>query len=75
MGIMAFMLVVFTVACYAVPANQPSSGWPLMLVFDWIWVVLCLVNNWIAERNLKAQPPPAGWLRQALSRGCEAERA
>jgi len=72
---MAFMLVLFTVACYAVPANQPSYGWPLMLVFDWIWVVLCLVNNGIAERNRKAQPPPAGWLRQALSRGRESERA
>jgi predicted small integral membrane protein len=72
---MAFMLVLFTVASYAVPANKPSSGWPLMVVFDLILVVVCLVNNWIAERNLKAQPPQAGLLRQALSRGCESERA
>jgi len=52
---MAFMLVLFTLACYAVPANQPSSGWPLMLVFDWIWVVLCLVN----KLDRRAQPEGA----------------
>jgi hypothetical protein len=55
MGIMAFMLVLFTLACYAVPANQPSFGWPLMLVFDWIWVVLCLVK----QLDRRAQPEGA----------------
>jgi len=75
LGIMAFIVLLFTVAAYAVRANKPSSGWPLMAFFYLILVVLCLVNNWIAERNLKTQPSPAGLLRKALPRGCESERA
>ena len=75
LGIMAFIVLLFTVAAYAVRANKPSSGWPLMVFFYLILVVLCLVNNWIAERNLKAQPSPARLLRKALPRGCESERA
>ena len=75
LGIMAFILLLFTVAAYAMRANKPSSGWPLMVAFYLILVALCLVNNWIAERNLKTQPSPAGLLRKALPRGCESERA
>jgi len=75
LGIMAFIVLLFTVAAYVVRANKPSSGWPLMVFFYLILVLLCLVNNWIAERNLMAQPSLAGLLRKALPRGCESERA
>jgi len=75
LGIMAFIVLLFTVAAYVVRANKPSSGWPLMVFFYLILVLLCLVNNWIAERNLMAQPSAAGLLRKALPRGCESERA
>ena len=75
LGIMAFIVLLFTVAAYVVRANKPSSGWPLMVFFYSILVLLCLVNNWIAERNLMAQPSAAGLLRKALPRGCESERA
>ncbi len=54
LGIVAFMLVLFTVASYAVRTNKPNSAWPLMVVFYVTLTTLYLVNNWIAQRNLAA---------------------
>lgn len=60
LGIMAFMLVVFTVASYAARATQPKAAWPLMVVFYLMLIGLWMVNTWIAERNLTGQSPAIG---------------
>jgi hypothetical protein len=61
LGITAFLLVVFTVAAYAVSINQPSAAWPILILF-YISLSLCwLANHWVMQRNLRAgdQPPHA----------------
>ena len=73
LGIIAFMLVLFTVASFAVRTNKPNSAWPLMVVFYVTLTVLCLVNNWIAQRNLQRQSPPSAWLQPVISLGCDSE--
>ncbi len=62
LGIIAFLLVVFTVAACAVRVNRPNAAWPVMIVFYLMLTGLCLVNNWIALRNLNGQPPQAALL-------------
>jgi hypothetical protein len=62
LGVVAFMLVLFTVASSAVRTNKPSSAWPVMVMFYVALTALCVVNNWIAQRNLNEQPrPSASW--------------
>jgi uncharacterized membrane protein len=73
LGIIAFMLVLFTVASFAVRTHKPNSAWPLMVVFYVTLTVLCLVNNWIAQRNLQRQSPPSGLLQPVISLGCDSE--
>jgi|ERR1700733_9134297 len=63
LAVLAFLLVLFTVASYAVRANKPSSAWPMMVVFYLVLTAVCVVNNWIAQRNLNQRPQPAAWLR------------
>jgi hypothetical protein len=73
LGIIAFMLVLFTVASFAVRTNKPNSAWPLMVVFYVTLTVLCLVNNWIAQRNLQRQSPLSALLQPVISLGCDSE--
>ena len=57
LGIMAFMLVVFTVAGLAARALKREASWPVLIVF---YVVLGFVwygNNSIVRWNLDAQGP------------------
>ena len=74
LGIIAFMLVVFTVAACAVRVNRPNAAWPVMIVFYLILTGLCLVNNWIALRNLNGQAPQAALLlTPGFPHECESE--
>lgn len=62
LGTIGSMLVLFTVASYAVRTNKPSAAFPLIVVFYVTLTVLFLVNNWIANRNLIEQSPhSASW--------------
>jgi len=58
LGIMAFMLVTFTVAALIARALKPEASWPVLIVF---YVVLGFVwfgNHSIVKWNLDAQGPP-----------------
>jgi hypothetical protein len=57
LGIMAVMLLFFTIGAFAAHTLKPAAAWPLLVTF---YVALCLlwfVNHWIVEWNLN--PPPA----------------
>jgi uncharacterized membrane protein len=69
LGIIAFMLVLFTIASYAVRANKPNSAWPLMVVFHLTLTALCLVNDWIVQRNFNGQSSQSELLRTEISHG------
>jgi Protein of unknown function (DUF1648) len=56
LGIMTFMLVVFTLAAHIVRAQKPGSSWPMLAFFYLTLGILWFANNWIVERNLHAQP-------------------
>jgi uncharacterized membrane protein len=74
LGIIAFMLVLFTVASYAVRTNKPNSAWPLMAVFYLTLMALCLVNNWIVQRNLNGQASQSELLRTEVPHGGQSEK-
>ncbi len=74
LGVIAFLLVLFTVASYAVRANKPSAAWPVMVMFYVALTALCVVNNWIAQRNVNDQPSPSASLHAKLSPAWESER-
>jgi hypothetical protein len=74
LGVIAFMLVTFTVGAYAARAGEPKAAWPLLVVFYLILTGLWLVNNWIAQRNLNAQSSQSASLHAKLSPACESDR-
>jgi hypothetical protein len=55
MGIMAAMLVIFTVAMLASRALKPSSSWPVLIISYFVLGVIWYGNNTIVDFNLKAQ--------------------
>jgi Protein of unknown function (DUF1648) len=57
LGIMAFMLVVFTIGLLVVHAQKPTAAWPLLLVFYVTLGFLWFGNYSIVKWNLN--PPPA----------------
>jgi hypothetical protein len=56
LGIMATLLVLFTVGALAARALKPSASWPLLMVFYLVLAVLWTGNHYIVEHNLNAQP-------------------
>jgi uncharacterized membrane protein (UPF0136 family) len=52
LGVSAFMLVVFTVAAYAVRVNKPSAALPVLVMFYLALGLLWFVNDWIVQRSL-----------------------
>jgi uncharacterized membrane protein len=60
LGTIAFLLVTFTVASYAARVTKPAVAWPLLVVFFLTLAIICLVNNWIAQRNLTEQSSQTG---------------
>ena len=53
LGVMAFLLVVFTVAAHAVRVNKPSAAVPILIVFYISLGLFTIVSNWIIQRNLQ----------------------
>ena len=59
LGVTAFLLVVFTVASYAMSRTAVSSlsRWALIIVFYISLGLIYTVNHWIVDRNLGGQRP------------------
>jgi Protein of unknown function (DUF1648) len=56
LGIMAFLLVVFTVGGFILRAQRSSPAWPLLALFYVVLGITWYGNNRIVEYNLNAQP-------------------
>jgi hypothetical protein len=56
LGIMAVMLLFFTIGALIANALKPSAAWPLLLTFYLGLGFLWFANNWIVESNLKSPP-------------------
>jgi uncharacterized membrane protein len=61
-GIMAVMLVLFTIAGLVVRALKPASSWSMLVVFYVALGLLWFVNNSIVERNLKPPTSHSEWM-------------
>jgi hypothetical protein len=57
LGIMAVMLMLFTIAGLVVRALKPASSWPMLVGFYVALGLLWFINSSIVERNLN--PPPS----------------
>jgi hypothetical protein len=57
LGIMAVMLLLFTIAALIARAMKPAASWPMLLTFYVVLGFLWFGNHSIVEWNLK--PPPA----------------
>lgn len=55
LGIMAVMLVLFTVAGLIAHALKPTAAWPMLLVFYLVLAVIWYGNDSIVRFNLNAQ--------------------
>jgi hypothetical protein len=66
LGIVAFLLVLFTVGAFAARTNKPSSAWPVMVMFYVTLIALCALNNWIVQRNLNEQSQPTASMRTEI---------
>lgn len=65
LGILAFMLVVFTVAALAAHAAKPGAAWVLLVVFYVTLGFLWFGNHSIIEFNLRSQPQHSVSMRGA----------
>jgi uncharacterized membrane protein (UPF0136 family) len=67
LGVSAFLLVVFTVAAYAVRVNKPSAALPVLITFYFALGLFWFANNWIVQRNLQSSDPAPRALLRAQS--------
>ncbi len=56
LGIMAFLLVIFTVGGFILRAARSSPAWPMLAVFYVVLGIAWYGNNRIVKYNLNAQP-------------------
>jgi hypothetical protein len=56
LGIMTFMLLVFTIVGHIVIWQKPGAALPMLVVFYLSLGILWYVNHWIVVRNLNPQP-------------------
>ena len=62
MGMMSFLLVLFTIAAHIVRAHKPGSAWVMLAFFYLSLGAVWLVNNWIVVRNLNPLPAHSEWV-------------
>jgi hypothetical protein len=55
LGIMATMLVIFSIAMLTSRALKPSSSWPVLIISYFVLGVIWYANNSIVDFNMKAQ--------------------
>jgi hypothetical protein len=56
LGIMAVMLLTFTIASLVTRAQKPGSSWPVLIISYVVLGILFYANNFIVDFNLKTQP-------------------
>jgi hypothetical protein len=54
LGVMAVLLVVFTVSAYAVSMQKPGSAWPVLIGFYLALGLFLFASNWVVKRNLQS---------------------
>lgn len=64
LGIMGFLLVLFTVGALIAHAQKPSAFWPMLIFFYAILGVCWYGNNFIVNFNLNSRPAHSEWLNQ-----------
>lgn len=62
LGIMAFVLLVFTITALILNSQKPTAAWPMLAVFYLALGILWYANNWIVQRNLNEQPVHSEWM-------------
>ena len=55
LGIMAFLLVIFTVGAHAVRVNKPAAAWPVLISLYLALGLFWYASNWIVQRNLPSE--------------------
>ncbi len=57
LGVVAFLLLVFTVGGYVVraAAKPASTAWAILVLFYVVIGFVCAVNHWVVEFNVNAQ--------------------
>lgn len=73
LGIMAVMLLFFTVGSLIVHALKPQAAWPMLILFYVVLGFLCFGNYSIVKYNLHQNEPPHSW--NAAPRAGSAVRA
>ncbi|MFZ0956838.1 MAG: DUF1648 domain-containing protein [Candidatus Sulfotelmatobacter sp.] len=71
LGIMVFMLIVFTIAGLIVRAQKPSASWPMLVVFYVGIGILWFANNSIVEWNLNSPPVHSELIRAHSPAVCD----
>jgi hypothetical protein len=61
LGIMAVMLLLFTVGGLIVNALKPAAAWPMLILFYVVLGFLCYGNYSIVKWNLERSASPHSW--------------
>lgn len=61
LGIMAVMLLLFTVGGLVVHALKPAAAWPMLILFYVVLGFLCYGNYSIVKWNLEHNEHPQAW--------------
>jgi hypothetical protein len=74
LGIMAFLLVIFTVGGFILRAAQSSPAWPMLALFYLVLGITWYGNNRIVEFNLNAQPAHSELVGPPSPATCDSDR-
>ena len=74
LGIMAFLLVIFTVGGFILRATRSSPAWPLLALFYVVLGITWYGNNRIVEYNLNAQPAHSELVGSPSPATCDSDR-
>lgn len=74
LGIMAFLLVIFTVGGFILRATRSSPAWPLLAFFYVVLGITWYGNNRIVEYNLNAQPAHSELVGSPSPATCDSDR-
>ena len=71
LGTTAFLLLIFTIACYAMRGAAVSNlaRWSMIVVFYVVLAFVYCVNNWIVDRNLSGQQRSELFVPRVVDRG------
>jgi hypothetical protein len=75
LGIMAVMLLFFTIGALVANALKPAAAWPLLLAFYLGLGFLWFANNWIVESNLNSPPAHSALVGPSSPVACDSREA